>query len=474
MDGFSSHNIPAAATNTSRQGPDRKPFTALGLDDLGQPRVDPLTGPFGIDFGHATTKVAGMRGDRPFLIAELDMSGFANTQLNAFASEPMNFSEQFQLFGALREQLRQVDFDNETFVQDRRYIGAREFFSTIKKMLARHTFRPEAVITVPAFYCSSERELLWRCAQDAGITVLGLVNDYAAAMSAYACYRKPKPRRLQFLVLSMGAEVVSCALILHSLGFLGTRSAKSNVGIGTNFMIESLATEMEKHFRNEPTVNVDVAKIDWKEEAVSVLRESGTEEKMQSKHSFSFETSVIQKSIESALSPVVALMDETLHDVRVKKEKLEYILFVGRSTQFPLVQRLIIEKLSSKYCVILNPVKSQSYGAALAAHSIKNDSDEHRVFDVLSQAVFVKNEYGEYMFGHAGAQLPIQIQVRANPGLLLRQNRFSTEFQPNQMQEVASIPINAEVDGKELDMQIDKNGIISTRLIDALVRPDYE
>ena len=74
----------------------------------------------------------------------------------------------------------------------------------------------DCVITVPAFFGQSQRQAISEAARLAGLTVLSLVNNHAAAALQHGITRNFANKTEQVIFYDMGASSVEAALIKYS------------------------------------------------------------------------------------------------------------------------------------------------------------------------------------------------------------------------------------------------------------------
>ncbi|MDD4290722.1 MAG: Hsp70 family protein [Clostridia bacterium] len=165
----------------------------------------------GIDFGTTTAAVSYVDRNtlRPFAVK----NGFGNSTTPTavcFMADGVCFVEEAKdRFGTTDDAVcmffkRHIGDEEYEFCANGRSFGAVELATLFLKHLIAEAAKSlgdkitQAVVAVPAYYTSNEREAAIKAVSDAGVKVIGLINEPTAAMLAYSLNEKSKKRVLVY------------------------------------------------------------------------------------------------------------------------------------------------------------------------------------------------------------------------------------------------------------------------------------
>jgi heat shock 70kDa protein 1/2/6/8 len=113
-----------------------------------------------------------------------------------------------------------------------------------------------AVITVPSNFSSSARAALRKSAESAGVHVLQLLDDPAAASLAYSSLQTPPTDDRTSLILDLGASSLDLALISIKQGLVHSLASSHTPHIGGDAIDDKLVAFFAKEFTKKTKVSL--------------------------------------------------------------------------------------------------------------------------------------------------------------------------------------------------------------------------
>jgi molecular chaperone DnaK len=233
----------------------------------------------------------------------------------------------------------------------------------------------EAVITVPAYFYSTEREATIRAAEKAGIKVKKIIDEPNAAAMAYGLNNWRENANI--LVYDLGGGTFDVTLIrMGRDGDLTTITTRGDHVLGGRDWDNRIETMLQNKFANE--TGIDTYNDS---ETITVIR--GLAEGVKKQLS-SMETAKIAASLPGfGKSTVVITRDEfenntadlidrtgalcqsVLAEADLKEKDVTDVLLVGGSTRMPQVSKYIANMFGKNPITHVNPDEAVALGAAI-------------------------------------------------------------------------------------------------------------
>lgn len=379
--------------------------TAMGLEDARRPPRSRLSDVFGIDFGDETMRLAGLINGMPVLTSPGIFPSIA--VLSNFYSP----DEEEHVVSKIRSRLREPGSVtiSDTTIELKSLVT--QYFENIRTDIAARTSytEPKLVLTVPAYYCSAERLQLVNCANDAGFRVLGLINDYIAPVYSFVFRRNARSGNM--LVVQLGAESCSAAIVSVSRGLIETKIARSFSGIGAEHVLQTLCETL-----NPSPMDAHGFSTSWLTAFVSALhtmKNSPTGElPLPADHNYiKVQRSDVLNSLTSIFKDILEVIRTMLDSSKLTLEEIPFILLSGKIFQIELVRRSLASGFSGSRMIVLNADKSASFGAAIRAGILDGQIEEPLIWDVLSQPIFVEKSSAEQIVIPANVTLPVNTKI---------------------------------------------------------------
>lgn len=235
----------------------------------------------------------------------------------------------------------------------------------------------DAVITVPAYFFTLERENTKRAAEQAGLNVIKMIDEPNAACMAYGLGHWRENANIMVYdlgggtfdvtIVNMGADGVLRPISTHGDHLLGGRDwdaalveimmrklsddfgIDASEGTDTWVALTGIAEDTKKKLSSMMSVTVNLPVPSYGEVSVIVTREEFEQET----HWFIDKTG--------------AFCDTVLRDAGMTWSDIDDILLVGGSTRMPRVSSYLQEKFGKRPISHVNPDEAVALGAAIQA-----------------------------------------------------------------------------------------------------------
>lgn len=232
----------------------------------------------------------------------------------------------------------------------------------------------DVVITVPAYFNSSQRGATVEAGEIAGMNVLSVINEPTAAAIAYGIDKLDDDRTL--LVFDLGGGTFDVTVMRVEGHKLSTLASDGNAELGgkdwddrlVNHVAESFMAQHGDDPRDEPSSFQELyqrclaAKISLstKERALVPVSFHGKRAGLQ----------ILRSEFEEMTSDLVQMCIDTtslvLEKARLTHDQIDDVLLVGGATRMPMIQAAIERAFGREPVSDLNPDECVALGAALA------------------------------------------------------------------------------------------------------------
>ncbi|ETO35864.1 heat shock protein 70, partial [Reticulomyxa filosa] len=247
-----------------------------------------------------------------------------------------------------------------------------------------------AVMTVPAYFNTSQRQAMIEAARIAGLKVLRLVNDSTAAAMAYGLNqgKSGSTKEQKVLVLNLGGGTCDVSLLSIDEEVVEVKAIAGDVHLGgqdlTHALISFFADEFKKKHKLDITQNKRaMARLQVQCEHAKRMLSSATRASVEVDSLYQgidFVSSITRDKFEDLCMHYFRLL---LQDGAVSKSDIDDIILVGGSTRIPKVRQLIKEYFNGKeLCTTIHPDEAVAFGAAIQA-AILNGEQMNGANDVV-------------------------------------------------------------------------------------------
>ncbi|KAH0558929.1 hypothetical protein GP486_004443 [Trichoglossum hirsutum] len=296
-----------------------------------------------------------------------------------------------------------------------------------------------AVITVPSYFNSSQRQAIRDAALISELPVLLLINGPTAACSDYVITRRFEGER-NVLVADFGAGTFNVVLASFEEGILEVKSTASDLHLGgedyDNRMVNHFVNEIKRKTKKDLTVNrralrrlrtaCEAAKCELSSRKQTQIEIDSLYDE------FDFTSTITRAWFEelcqdlfrSHLDPV----ERVLRDAKMDKSSVHHVIVIGGSSRIPKLQTLLSYYWGGKeLSKFLNPDETVARGAAIHAaimsgyNSKSSNLDEFLLLDVAPFSLGIETA--------AGCMTPI---IKRNSTIPIRKSVVVSTYEDNQ------------------------------------------
>ncbi|CAF0935629.1 unnamed protein product [Adineta steineri] len=269
----------------------------------------------------------------------------------------------------------------------------------------------EAVITVPAAFNDSQRQATKDAAIIAGLNVLRILSEPAAAAMAYGLHNQISGER-QILIFDLGGGTTNVSVVVIDNGFFEVISTSGDVQIGgEDFdvrMITHFIEEFKRKHNKDPSKN---------KHAKQRLRSACEQAKktLSSSNQASINIDLFHENIDfrSTITRIQfeeinddlfvsmrTIIETALRDAKMDKSSIDDIVLIGGSSRIPKIRDLIREFFNGKLLnQSINPDEAVAYGAAIQAAILTGNKSEQLkdtfLFDTAPYSLGIETKGGQ-------------------------------------------------------------------------------
>lgn len=264
----------------------------------------------------------------------------------------------------------------------------------------------KAVVTVPAYFSETQRQATKRAGELAGLEVIDLLTEPAAAAIAYG-YGKEKEGLI--LIFDLGGGTFDLAVVRMRKGDdfqILAYGGDTHLGgqdfdnILLEFIMKDIKTTMKVNMRDDP-------------ESLHELRQACelAKRKLSTQHQTDvvfflnrvgkgYRKSVSRSKFEELCLPefkkAIGMLPDVLRQARVAKEDIDDVVLVGGSTRILKVQQMVRDFFAKDAVKSLNPDEAVAQGAAIWAAKLAGDkgAKDVQLKDVASLSLGVADPSG--------------------------------------------------------------------------------
>lgn len=238
-----------------------------------------------------------------------------------------------------------------------------------------------AVLTVPAHLGDAQRQASYDAATMAGLKVLRVIHEPAAAIFAYGLDKRRDDEAIDVLVFDLGGSTLDISLVNIDYGILEIKAASSgSARFGGECFDQRLLAHFVEEFKTEK--KKDVSGCD---QALGRLRSACERAKITLSTSSSatvevdslfegvdFVSSVTRARFEELCDDIfrqcTASIQRVLDDAKVARADVREIIMVGGSSHIPKIQEIVRTTFDGKELLNhINPGEVVAHGAAVQA-----------------------------------------------------------------------------------------------------------
>uniref|UniRef100_A0A914D067 VWFA domain-containing protein n=1 Tax=Acrobeloides nanus TaxID=290746 RepID=A0A914D067_9BILA len=349
-------------------------------------------------------------------------------------------------------------------------------------------FRPkQAVITVPAYFNQAQKQATMEAAQKAGLEVLQLVTEPAAAAFAFTFDREQFAEHYNLLVYDFGGGTFDVVVIDLNNGNLEVKSICGDTHLGGRDLDDLLAeyvmnTASEMIGFECVTTSNNRARLMEKIEALKIELSSSEETNIYLGDMIDgFDEDIVitrekfEDLCEDCINQTIQLTERCLRDAGMPE--IQEVILVGGSSRIPMVRRLLQELFPGKTLnYSIDADEAVAYGAALVAAKLSGALNSNQINLSEATPLSIGTEIGAngrfdpiiYKNSKVPAFETMTIytmkKYQDSLGLLVYEGERPMVNGNNKIGELIVLDIIPDAPGKqkvEFTLSLDQNGILS-------------
>jgi molecular chaperone DnaK len=250
----------------------------------------------------------------------------------------------------------------------------------IEKFLEDKETEYQVIVTVPAYFSESDKDITKRAVLGAGLPLLRLLAEPTAAGIAYGHFYHTIEEVV--LVFDMGAGTTDLTLM---------RKVTDNSEENASNFYEVISLMGDVKFGGEDITDLLRQKfplINDPEESKINLSSGDILEISQKDYFRLLENEYLTK--------ITTLFDKILKDGHINKKEVNQIILVGGSTKNPFIRKVVENYFQKDLTHLIDPDTAVSFGATIYGNSIMTKTNNVVLIDRLPLSVGLEVEDGKY------------------------------------------------------------------------------
>jgi heat shock protein 1/8 len=273
----------------------------------------------------------------------------------------------------------------------------------------------KAVITVPAYFNTSQREATLEAATDAGFTVLKLLNEPNAAALSYF-FKNNVDDECYSLIYDLGGGTFDVSILKKTLNNIDIICVDGDTSLGgkdlDNLIVDYVCEKLKNEYGYDPksdrrTMRRMQNKCETAKKTLSFTPETSIIFEAFVKGHDKVEIDITRKQFEEMgeklFKRTIEIVTRCVNNSGIGKDKIKHVVLAGGSSRIPKIQELLSAYFDGK---TLN--KSGNFeecvaeGAALQAAMFSCNSEQRvdkiKITDVIPLSLGTSTNYGEMRF----------------------------------------------------------------------------
>ena len=249
----------------------------------------------------------------------------------------------------------------------------------------------DAVITVPAYFNNTQREETIDAGKIAGLNVLKIINEPTAAAIAYGLDKQFDIAK-NVLIFDLGGGTFDVTIMEINKSKFTVKAIGGDSHLGGQDFDNELVKLCIKIFKDENGIDLSnnkkaIRRLKNKCEELKINLSTSSESIIDIDSlspSINFETKITRIDFEQIcqkyFDKCLNIVESTLKDSGIQKDKIDDIVLVGGSSRIPKIQEMLSTFFNNKKKLlkVINADEAIAYGAAMAA-AINNVNESEKI-----------------------------------------------------------------------------------------------
>lgn len=352
----------------------------------------------------------------------------------------------------------------------------------------------EAVITVPAYFCDSQRQATKEAGEIAGLTVRRIINEPTSAALAYGLDKKHTDFKVA--VYDLGGGTFDISILELGNGIFEVKSTSGNTHLGGDDFDQVIIEWLADEFRKDEGIDLlRDSMVLYKLKKAAEIAKIELSRSMETEISLPYITLIngtpkhlvrkltrakFEQLVDSLLQSTILTCQEALRNAKLKVSDLDEIILVGGSTRIPAVQKIVRDFFGKEPSKGVNPDEVVAIGAAILGGVLSGEVKDVLLLDVTPLSLGVETRGGvmtrlieanttiptqesEVFSTAADNQSSVEIHILQGERAMAKQNKSIGLFHFDGIP-----PLSRGIPKIEVTFDIDANGILHVTAKDQL------
>lgn len=249
-----------------------------------------------------------------------------------------------------------------------------------------------AVISVPAYFNQMQREIIKKCATNAGFTVKRMINEPTAAALCYGLGKNLNNSDKHIIVYDLGGGTLDVSCLYISSGVYEVLGSCGNNLLGGSdfdnkimeYTINQFITEnkFDKDYFIEKISENSLQKLKYLSEQTKIALSDNLHTKLKINNFFEnidLNVKISREKFNEICNDLIALAVKPLNDIlelcEIEKSKISEIIMVGGMTRIPVIRYNVERFFNKDVNCSIDPDTVVSIGASIQGYMLTNTTN---------------------------------------------------------------------------------------------------
>jgi L1 cell adhesion molecule like protein len=245
----------------------------------------------------------------------------------------------------------------------------------------------EAIVTVPAYFNDLQRKATQAAGKIAGLNVLRTINEPTAAAIAYGL-NGDNVKEKNVLIFDLGGGTFDVTILSIDGNLLEVRASKGDMHLGGQDFDNEIVNFCINEFKEQSGIDINdniKAKCKLKVESEKAKKNLSSAKEISididtlaegEDFNITISRPEFEDMCKTHFEKLIPIVEDTLKDANLTKERIDDIVLVGGSTRIPKIQEIIKNYFNKEPIKNINADEAVAIGAAIQGAIVNNVEDE--------------------------------------------------------------------------------------------------